>query len=140
MLAIPDCLGDAILEADHIVLPVSHMRADFLPYNRGRFIISEEVKVEHVHVSTSMIIHHDGRRDCPISLSASVRPFAIEPRRFRCNIINGRQVHVWVVDCCQIVERQRARGVYRNKVFLRLGMSDLRPNVGGEVSLLGLEP
>ena len=59
MLAIPDRLGNSVFEADHVMLPISHMGPDFLPKDGRCFVIRIEIEVKHVRVSASMIAHHN---------------------------------------------------------------------------------
>lgn len=140
MLAIPDRSGGSIVKADHVILPVSHMSPDLLPEDSGCFIVGEEVEVEYIHISTSMIVHNDDRRSGSVSPAVPIRFDATEPRRLRGDILSGCQVHVWVFDGGEIIESQWARSLHWTKVLLRLSMGELRPNVGREILFLGLEP
>lgn len=72
VLAVPDLLGSAVLEPDHVVLPISNVIAEFLEEHRVAEVVGIEIHVEDVHQSGSMVVDNDRGAGCAVGLPGRV--------------------------------------------------------------------
>lgn len=133
VLTVPQRLRLAVLEANHVVLPIpdmiSHDKAEVHPSE----IKSVEVHVKGIDQTGSEVVDNDGATDGVASLAISVRCLPKEPCRVVLDVVFGRQVDILaalIVQIVQVVQGQRIRGVTNHgEIDLGSGVVQLAADV-----------
>lgn len=85
---IPYCFGDTVFETYHVVLPVTHMVADFLTKDRVPLVVGIEVHVECINVARAAVIDNDCTACRAIRLTIAVWFHTIKPRRIFSDVVD----------------------------------------------------
>lgn len=94
VLTKPYGLGLSILEANHVVLPVANVIAEFSEEDRAALVVGVEVHVEGVNCTIATVVDDDGRAGDVVGLARGVRNDAGEPNRLCSHVDVRRQVYI----------------------------------------------
>ena len=146
MLAEPHGLRNAILEPDHVVLPVADVVADHHAHDGVAEVERVEVHVVGIHQTRTMIIDDDGAAGGAVRLAGAIGRDAVEPAWVGRHVVDGGEVDLFAaesegVEVVEVVQGQRGRHAGdRGEVGFRPCIDQLGADIARHILFCGVEP